>query len=106
VWIVSLGKVHFVRCTDGYSTNVPLTIAIQTAMLLANKHDGQCLTLDHVGPVRVVLPSLYGWKGAKLVKSIEILDRDKSGYRESRGYHSRGDPWKGGEILGKYWLEV
>ncbi|MCH8243691.1 MAG: molybdopterin-dependent oxidoreductase [Planctomycetes bacterium] len=61
--------------------------------LLADRHDGEPITADHGGPLRLVVPRLYAWKSAKWLKSIQLLSEDKPGLWEQLGYHNHGDPW-------------
>jgi DMSO/TMAO reductase YedYZ molybdopterin-dependent catalytic subunit len=61
--------------------------------LLVLTHDGEPLTPEHGGPVRLLVPHLYFWKSAKWVKGFEVLDQDYPGFWEQNGYHMRGDPW-------------
>ncbi len=44
--------------------------------------------------MRLILPKLYLWKSAKWLRGITLLENDKGGYWEQRGYHMRGDPWR------------
>ena len=81
------------RSHDGYSTNVPLDEFAADGVLLAHRLDGAPLPPDHGGPVRVVVPRLYFWKSAKWLRHIEVMDEDRPGYWEQRGYHMHGDPW-------------
>lgn len=78
---------------DGYTTNVPLELFADEDTLLARSWEGKPLTREHGGPVRLVLPKLYLWKSAKWLTRLEFINRDRPGYWEERGYHSRGDPW-------------
>lgn len=84
-----------IHCYDsiGYTTNLALDDLNRAENLLATHHNGQPLTPDHGGPVRLVVHHLYAWKSAKWVSGIEILDQDRRGFWEERGYHNRGDPW-------------
>ena len=52
-------------------------------------------TVEHGGPLRVVVPQLYFWKSAKWVKRITFAADDRPGFWEVRGYHNHGDPWDG-----------
>jgi len=79
---------------DGYSTNLPIEEAIKEDVLLVVAVDGQPLPRDHGGPVRVVVPQLYAWKGAKWLRRIELLTHDQRGYWEIRGYSNTAHPWK------------
>jgi DMSO/TMAO reductase YedYZ molybdopterin-dependent catalytic subunit len=79
---------------DGrYTTNVSLEDLLGPNILLADRHDGAPLAPEHGGPLRLVVPKLYGWKSAKWVRSFDFLSRDKAGYWERNGYHMYGDPW-------------
>ena len=78
---------------DGYSTNVPLAACLDDDVLLATHFDGAPLTREHGAPVRVIIPKLYAWKGAKFVKGIHFLAEDKLGFWEVRGYSNGADPW-------------
>jgi len=81
------------HCYGGYTTNVPLATLVDDDVLFAYNHDGQPLDRDHGGPLRLVVPKLYGWKSAKWVNGIEFMAGDRPGFWEQRGYHMDGDPW-------------
>jgi DMSO/TMAO reductase YedYZ molybdopterin-dependent catalytic subunit len=78
---------------DDWTTNLPLRDFAEEDVLLADTHDGQPLTREHGGPLRLVVPRLYAWKSAKWVRAIALLEKDHAGYWEELGYHMRGDPW-------------
>ncbi|MBI1347347.1 molybdopterin-dependent oxidoreductase [bacterium] len=78
---------------DGWTTNLPLDDFLQDDVLIADKHDGEPLSFDHGGPVRLIVPRLYAWKSAKWLKAITLLDHDEPGLWEQAGYHMHGDPW-------------
>jgi DMSO/TMAO reductase YedYZ molybdopterin-dependent catalytic subunit len=78
---------------DGYTTNLSLQDFAAEDALLAHSWSGQPLSVEHGGPVRLVVPHLYFWKSAKWLQAIEFLPNDAPGYWEVRGYHNRGDPW-------------
>ena len=78
---------------DGYTTNTPLEVLYDSDVLLATSFVGKPITTGHGGPARVIIPTLYAWKGAKFVKRIEILAEDQLGYWEKRGYSNTADPW-------------
>ncbi len=82
------------EASEGYTTNVPLEDCMRETSLLAYEHDGQPLTKEHGGPVRMVIPHLYAWKGAKFIKKITFVVQDNPGFWEVRGYNSHGDPWR------------
>jgi DMSO/TMAO reductase YedYZ molybdopterin-dependent catalytic subunit len=79
---------------DGYSTNLPLEEALKPDVLLVHAVEGKPLAAAHGGPVRIVVPQLWAWKGAKWVKRIEFLTHDRRGYWEIRGYSNTAHPWR------------
>ena len=78
---------------DGYTTNLSLEDFAADDALLAHTWQGEPISGEHGGPVRMVIPHLYFWKSAKWLQRIEFVIDDKPGYWEVRGYHNRGDPW-------------
>jgi DMSO/TMAO reductase YedYZ molybdopterin-dependent catalytic subunit len=82
-----------VHAEHGFTTNLPLDDLDRPANLLALTHNGEPLTPEHGGPVRLLVPHLYFWKSAKWVRGLEFLDQDYPGFWEQNGYHMRGDPW-------------
>jgi DMSO/TMAO reductase YedYZ molybdopterin-dependent catalytic subunit len=83
-----------VHAEQGFTTNLPLDDLDRPENLLALSHDGEPLTPEHGGPVRLLVPHLYFWKSAKWVRGIECLEEDVPGFWEQNGYHMRGDPWQ------------
>ncbi|CAN5152670.1 sulfite oxidase-like oxidoreductase [soil metagenome] len=79
---------------DGYTHNVPLSAAIQADVLLVHTADHKPLAIEHGGPVRVITPQLYAWKGAKWVSRIELMTVVKRGFWEERGYSNTAYPWR------------
>lgn len=86
----------FVVCHgyDGYDTNLPLTEALKDDVLLVHGVDGQPLPPEHGGPVRMITPQLYAWKGAKWINRIELLAADRPGLWERAGYSNTAHPWR------------
>lgn len=87
-----------IQISDGdpgrqWSTNLPLDAFMDEDCLFALSHDGEPLSTDHGGPVRVVIPKLYFWKSCKWVRRIELTATDAPGFWEQNGYHNHGDPW-------------
>lgn len=78
----------------GYTTNLPLAWMLEEDVILTHTFNGGPLPAEHGGPVRVFTPRRYGWKGAKWIKSLEFMDRDKPGFWEQNGYSNSADPWK------------
>ncbi|NTF88968.1 sulfite oxidase-like oxidoreductase [Agrobacterium rhizogenes] len=89
-------EAHYVMLTsyDGYTTNLPLADFAAEDAILATGWEGQPLTREHGGPMRLVVPHLYFWKSAKWLARIELIAADKAGFWEENGYHMFGDPWR------------
>lgn len=79
---------------DGYSTNLPLEEALKDDVLLVHTVEGQPLAREHGGPVRMITPQLWAWKGAKWVCRLEFLSHDRKGFWEERGYSNTAHPWR------------
>ncbi len=69
-----------------YDTSIPIGVALRERTLLAYEFDGEFLDEDYGGPVRGFCPYLWGYKSAKSVVKIELMDRYISGFWEERGY--------------------
>jgi DMSO/TMAO reductase YedYZ molybdopterin-dependent catalytic subunit len=83
-----------VHAYDGYTTNVPLEEALKDDVLLVHTVDGQPLPDEHGGPLRMITPQLWAWKGAKWVRRLEVLEHDQEGFWEKRGYSNTAHPWR------------
>src|SRR5262249_17272491 len=77
---------------DGYTTNLPLEEALKDDVLLVHTALGKPLAVEHGGPVRIITPQLYAWKGAKWIHRIEILTRDRLGSWELGGSSHSAQP--------------
>ena len=78
----------------GYGANLPLDAFSAPETMLATHRDGRELSPEQGFPVRLVVPSRYGWKSVKWVRAIEYLISDRRGFWEERGYHNNADPWQ------------
>ena len=87
---------HFVVCYgyDNYTTNLPLAEALKDDVLLVHTADGYPLPREHGGPVRLITPQLYAWKGAKWIRRIELTRLDRPGLWEGNGYSNTAHPWR------------
>ncbi len=87
----------------GFTVNLPLEVALQENFLLATHFNGEPITPDHGFPLRGVvgaipgrndLKSPYLWKGAKWLRGLEFMSRDRLGFWEQAGYSNSADIWK------------
>jgi DMSO/TMAO reductase YedYZ molybdopterin-dependent catalytic subunit len=89
----SAARYVLVHAEHGFTTNLPLEDLDRPENLLALGHNGEALSPEHGGPVRLLVPHLYFWKSAKWLRGFELLEEDHPGFWEQNGYHMRGDPW-------------
>ena len=80
--------------SDQYTTNVTLEEALKADVLLVYQVDGAPLPREHGGPVRMITPQLYAWKGAKWINRLEVLTENAPGFWEQRGYSMTAHPWR------------
>jgi DMSO/TMAO reductase YedYZ molybdopterin-dependent catalytic subunit len=79
---------------DGYTTNLAIEEALKDDVLLVHTWNGKPLPKEHGGPVRMITPQLYAWKGAKWINRIEFLTQNRRGFWEERGYSDTAHPWR------------
>jgi DMSO/TMAO reductase YedYZ molybdopterin-dependent catalytic subunit len=79
---------------DTYTTNVSMEEALKPDVLLGHTVDGQALSVEHGGPLRMITPQLYAWKGSKWIKRLEFMPQNKLGFWEERGYSNTAYPWR------------
>jgi DMSO/TMAO reductase YedYZ molybdopterin-dependent catalytic subunit len=61
--------------------------------MIARHQDGKPLTRSHGAPLRLILPSMYGYKNVKWVRELRFDAVQTPGYWEQRGYDT--DAWVG-----------
>jgi DMSO/TMAO reductase YedYZ molybdopterin-dependent catalytic subunit len=81
------------HCYGGYTTNITFTDFVKAENFFAISLFGEPLTIEHGGPMRLVIPHLYAWKSAKWINGLEFLEHEELGFWERNGYHRRGEPW-------------
>jgi DMSO/TMAO reductase YedYZ molybdopterin-dependent catalytic subunit len=88
--------VRYVLCHayDHYTTNVELVECLKPDVLLVHTAEGKPLPSEHGGPVRMITPQLYAWKGAKWIRRLELMTQNKLGFWEERGYSNTAHPWR------------
>ncbi len=91
---VSTDAVHVLfSAADGYTTDLPLEDCMRDEVLFTWELDGELLPDPHGGPVRVVTPHKYAYKGAKWVDGVAFLTEPELGFWEKRGYSESANPW-------------
>jgi len=87
------GALRFVSAEDPYEDSLTLEQARLPDAMLALGMDGSPLERKHGAPARLVMPKMYGYKGVKWVRRIEVTARITDGYWQQRGYDR--DAWIG-----------
>jgi DMSO/TMAO reductase YedYZ molybdopterin-dependent catalytic subunit len=98
------------HCEYGYTTNIPLKVALADNFLLATHFNGEPITPEHGYPLRGVigaipgrldLKDIYLWKGGKWLRGLEFMRADHPGFWEQAGYHNEADVWQEERFTGK-----
>ena len=87
----------------GFTVNLPLEVVLQENFLMATHLNGEPIEPDHGFPLRGVVGAIPGrnelktpylWKGAKWLRGLEFMGRDRPGFWEQAGYSNSADVWK------------
>jgi DMSO/TMAO reductase YedYZ molybdopterin-dependent catalytic subunit len=89
--IQSAGMYVMFHCSDGYSTGLPMEYLRTNNILMAFGLNDVTLPPDRGFPFQLVAKSKYGYKWAKWITKIEVLDAESRGYWESYGYSNNAD---------------
>jgi DMSO/TMAO reductase YedYZ molybdopterin-dependent catalytic subunit len=74
-------------CMDNaYTESLTFPQARAKDVLLAYGLNGKMLSRDQGLPLRLVVPGMYGYKFAKWVNRVEVVDKVVPGYWEQNGY--------------------
>jgi DMSO/TMAO reductase YedYZ molybdopterin-dependent catalytic subunit len=71
---------------DPYIDQITMQQFTAPDVMLARHMDGKPLTRSHGSPLRLVLPSMYGYKGVKWVRELRFGNVLEPGFWEQRGY--------------------
>lgn len=87
----------------GFTTNLPLEVVLQDNFILATHFNGEPISPEHGYPLRGMVGAIpnradlavpYLWKGAKWLRGLEFMVKDRPGFWEQAGYHNNADVWK------------
>ncbi len=82
--------VRFITVGGGYTTVVPLKDLENPRVLLAYGVNGEMIEVEYGGPLRMVIPNLWGYKSCKWLGGIDFIEQMEGGYWEDRGYTRSG----------------
>ncbi|MCZ7535268.1 MAG: molybdopterin-dependent oxidoreductase [Acidimicrobiia bacterium] len=84
---------HFTSFDGLYTESLTLDQARRDDMLVAYQMEGEPVSRDHGGPVRLYVAPMYGYKSLKWLDGIEVTSEVRTGYWEQAGYDT--DAWIG-----------
>jgi DMSO/TMAO reductase YedYZ molybdopterin-dependent catalytic subunit len=82
--------VQFSTVGGGYTTVVSCKDLEHPRVLLAYGVKGDPIEPEYGGPLRMVIPNLWGYKSCKWLEKIDFISQMKGGYWEDRGYTRSG----------------
>jgi DMSO/TMAO reductase YedYZ molybdopterin-dependent catalytic subunit len=82
--------VRFGTVGGGYTTVVRCKDLENPKALLAYGVNGAPIELEYGGPLRMLIPNLWGYKSCKWLGKIDFIDQMEGGYWEDRGYTRSG----------------
>lgn len=88
----SAAKFLKIHCVGGkYFEQLPIAVAMEGKTMLAIGVDGSTLPLGHGFPARIVVPRLLGYKSAKYVERIELVESAPEAFWPQYGYTMSGE---------------
>jgi methionine sulfoxide reductase catalytic subunit len=79
-------------CMDEYWESVAITELQRAGALFTTHMNGTYLPAKHGAPLRMILPWLYGYKGAKVISRLTFSDKEERGFWPTRGpFTTAGD---------------
>lgn len=80
----------FISYGGAYETTVSLEDLARPRSLLCLEVAGEPLEKLYGGPLRMIVPCLWGYKSAKWLSKVDFGDHMRGGYWEDRGYSREG----------------
>ena len=106
--------VRFTAIGGNYTTVVGFRDLENPGVILAYGVNGEPIEPDYGGPLRMLIPNLWGYKSCKWLGRIDFINQMEGGYWEDRGYTRSGTiepgftfdintksrkPIRGGEVI-------
>jgi DMSO/TMAO reductase YedYZ molybdopterin-dependent catalytic subunit len=80
---------HFYSADDYYE-HISLEELLNARVILAYEMDDKPLPDIYGGPLRLLMPSKYGYKSVKTIMRLEFVEKDDIGYWSNYGYSRDG----------------
>lgn len=74
----------------GYTTNVYKEDVLADKWLFCHSVEGERLEEEYGGPLRMLIPNLWGYKSCKWLTKVTFSKNNVSGFWETHGYDDRG----------------
>jgi DMSO/TMAO reductase YedYZ molybdopterin-dependent catalytic subunit len=78
--------------TIAYERSLPVDTALRDEVLVAHQMDGQPISREHGGPLRLIVPGWYGMASVKWLAQITLLDAPFAGFFQKDRYVIAGRP--------------
>ncbi len=85
--------VRFTSFDGTYTESLTMSQARRDDVIVAYRMEGEDISDDHGGPVRMYVAPMYGYKSTKWLNGIEVTAKVEPGYWEGYGYDVDG--WVG-----------
>ena len=89
ITLMPLAKYATFTSVGGYDTGIPIA-ELNDRVMLVWAVDGEPLEKQYGGPLRLLVPHLWGYKSCKWINDIEFHQYEKGGFWEDRGYTRSG----------------
>jgi DMSO/TMAO reductase YedYZ molybdopterin-dependent catalytic subunit len=84
---------QFISFDGVYTESLTLEQARRDDVIVAYEMEGDNLSREHGGPVRLYVAPMYGYKSLKWLEEVRVVDEVRPGYWEQLGYDV--DAWVG-----------
>jgi DMSO/TMAO reductase YedYZ molybdopterin-dependent catalytic subunit len=91
-----------------YTTAVMLQDLADSNSMIVWGVDNEDLEDEYGGPVRIIIPHLWGYKSCKWLTKINFIEKYETGYWELRGYSHRGliEPGETLDVNSQRWRPI
>jgi DMSO/TMAO reductase YedYZ molybdopterin-dependent catalytic subunit len=79
------------ECRDGYKTSLPISYLVKYNAMLAYQVNDALLQSQDGFPLRLIAFGKYGYKWAKWVSKLNVMNQSQLGYWEKLGYSDQAD---------------
>ena len=85
------GEYILFESADGYKTSLPIAYLVKYNSMLAYEVNGAPLQSHDGFPLRLIAFGKFGYKWAKWIHKLTVIDKSQLGYWEKLGYSDRAD---------------